>query len=57
MMKGKAKPGKRLSIAVKAGKLPLPDGYVMPKSHGHEDAFTSVRLATYRDKKIRVETT
>lgn len=57
MMKGKTKLGSPLAIAVKSGKLPLPEGYVMPESHGHRDSFTTVRLATYRDRKIRVETT
>ena len=57
MIKGKAKPGSPLANAVKSGKLLLPKGYVIPESHGHRDSFTTVRLATYRDKKIRVETT
>lgn len=42
---------------IKSGKLVLPEGCVMPEEDGDRDAFTTVREATYRGRKICVETT
>ncbi len=57
MTKSSKSAGSRLSNAIVAGKLPLPDDYAIPEERGHRDSFTTVRQANYRDKTVRVETT
>ena len=57
MTNAKKQPGSRLSVAIKSGKLSLPEGYTIPEPQEHKDSFTSTREATYRDKEIRIETT
>lgn len=60
-MKKRTRSKPRLNAAlvkpIKTKKLPLPDGYEMPASHGHKQSFRTIRRATYRRKAIRVETT
>ena len=37
--------------------IPVPEGCVIPQEDPHDDTFTSVRRATYRDKEIEISTT